>query len=52
MSPFGLREREQGVTHSHLLESIPGPYWRPAFAEKQMAIVGPPPSPSPQRPLH
>ena len=27
--------------------SIPGPYWRPALVEKQMANVDPPPSPPP-----
>ena len=27
-----------------VLESIPGSYWRPAFIEKRMAIVAPPPS--------
>ena len=33
--------------HDLFLESIPGPYWRPAFAEKQMTNVDPPPSPPP-----
>ena len=35
------------MAEPHFLESIPGPCRRPAFVEKQMAIVDQPPSPRP-----
>ncbi len=43
----GRRRRSEICENRAPLESIPGPFWRPAFAKKQTAIVDPPPSPPP-----